>query len=90
MDAWRVLFAEQAKRDFSRLDRPIRAHVLDRIDWLAKNLDRTALMPLHDELKGLFKLRVGDWRVMYTFEAAGRIIRVREIKHRSKAYRKRR
>jgi len=43
------------------------------------------LKPLSGEFKGVYKLRVGDWRVIYTVE--GDSIVVQGIGHRREIYR---
>ncbi|OGG79145.1 hypothetical protein A3A39_00630 [Candidatus Kaiserbacteria bacterium RIFCSPLOWO2_01_FULL_54_13] len=86
---WLVLFSDEARRDLSRLDASIRTQVVNRITRLSEQFDRITHLPLHNDLKGFFKLRVSDWRVAYTFEPQDKIIRIREIKHRSKIYKRR-
>lgn len=34
--------------------------------WLGSNFEKVAGEPLSGEFKGAFKLRIGDWRVVYT------------------------
>ena len=43
-------------------------------------------MPLRGELKGLFKLRVGSYRVFYSFDREKRTIYVYLIGHRQEIY----
>jgi mRNA interferase RelE/StbE len=52
---------------------------------VAKNFARVIPEPLSGKLKGTYKLRIGDWRVVYTIE--GKIIVVQSIGHRSEIYR---
>ena len=89
MNGWRVSFSDEALRDFSRLDRSVRLQVDERIAWLATNFDHITPLPLHEDLKDHFKLRAGDWRVVYTIEQPAKVLKVREIKHRSKVYKRR-
>jgi mRNA-degrading endonuclease RelE of RelBE toxin-antitoxin system len=42
--------------------------------------------PLHGELAGCFRLRVGDYRVL--FDLTGGAMRIFGVRHRSEAYRK--
>ena len=90
MDGWRIVFSDEALRDFSRLDRSVRVQIDERIAWFAANFDKISPLPLHEDLKDHFKLRVGDWRVVYTVEQSAKTLKIREIKHRSKVYKRRR
>ena len=41
---------------------------------------------LTGEFKGMFKLRVGDWRIIYTVNQNTKIITVHMVGHRSEIY----
>lgn len=41
---------------------------------------------LKGALKDTWRLRVGDWRVFYTYESVSRTIVVARVLHRSQAY----
>jgi mRNA interferase RelE/StbE len=45
------------------------------------------LVGMPDDLAGLCKLRVGDWRILYWIYQADKIIRIYRIQHRSEVYR---
>ncbi|MDO8552012.1 MAG: type II toxin-antitoxin system RelE/ParE family toxin [bacterium] len=83
-------FTPISERDLRRLDKQIRMQVTDRIAWLAENIKTLTPVPLHADFKGLFKLRVGDWRVAYTFDTSTVLIKIRMIDHRTKIYKRRR
>ncbi len=79
---------ESARRDLARLDRPIGLRIVKRIRWLADNLDQTKLTPLTGaEYGGLFKLRVGDHRVIYQVLREENTLVVHAIGHRREIYR---
>lgn len=50
----------------------------------ANNFERVTLEPLAGDLKGTFKLRVGDWRVVFTVEDGTVVIQF--IGHRREIY----
>ena len=56
---------------------------VERLRWFLEN--DVAPEPLEGNFKGLFKLRVGDHRIVYDF-SADTIMRVLMVRHRSKAY----
>ncbi len=90
MSSWRVEFSDDAKRDFLKLDLSVRSQVIERLSWLADNFENITPLPLHHELKGFFKIRVGNWRVAYAFDSTKSEIKVHMIKNRNKAYKRRR
>jgi len=62
---YQVRFLPEAADEFASLDKPIAERVLKKLKWLAENFENLSPMPLRGELKGLFKLRVGSYRVLY-------------------------
>src|SRR2546423_11711985 len=87
---YRVEIGARAEAQLADLDSIIGAAVERKIVWLAENAAavlhrRLACMP--EELAGLCKLRVGDWRILYWVYHAEEMIRVYRIQHRSEVYR---
>jgi mRNA interferase RelE/StbE len=80
-----IEWTEGALSDLERLDKPIARRILRRLAWFSNNLQSVVPEPLVGQLKGTFKLRVGDWRVVYTLE--GNTIIIQFIGHRSNIYR---
>jgi mRNA interferase RelE/StbE len=63
---YRVRFTKQAETDLSRLDRTVAQRVMNRIRWLAENYDEVAPETLAGPWQAYYKLRVGDYRILYT------------------------
>ena len=89
MSVWQVEFSEEAEADLRQIQKTWRRKILERINWLAENFDTIVPPPLHGSWKGFFKLRVGDWRVVYIIEYDRRIILIRYIDRRDKVYKRR-
>jgi mRNA interferase RelE/StbE len=83
---YHVQFTPQALEDLSRLDAAIARRIAEKIQWLAEHFDQIQPETLTGPFTSLFKLRVGDWRVLYTTDPAQHIITVHVIAHRSKVY----
>ena len=81
---YRVHILDEATRQLAQLDKPIGRFVVRRINWLAENLDDIRPEALAGDLSGLYKLRAGDYRILYES-----IIVIHEIGHRRGIYRKR-
>jgi len=81
----KIEWTEGAVKDLERLDKPIVRRISRRLTWLSNNFQSIVPEPLSGELKGTFKLRIGDWRAVYTME--GETIVIQFIGHRSEIYR---
>ena len=80
----KIEWTEGATKDLERLDKPIARRILRRLAWFSKNFQSIVPEPLTGELKGTFKLRIGNWRAVYTVE--GEVIVIQFIGHRSEIY----
>lgn len=81
-----VDFSPQALDSVSKLDKAISARILKKIEWLAFHFDAIIPQLLKGKFQGIYKLTVGDWRVLYTANTAERIITVHLVGHRSEIY----
>ena len=87
---YRVEIGSQADTQLAGLDSAIGASVERKIAWLAENaaaVIHRRLVGMPDELAGLSKLRVSDWRILYWVYPAQTLTRIYRIQHRSKVYR---
>ena len=78
-------FTTRALRDLKRLDVPTRLRILGRINRYIEEPPARAV-----RLRGAgdtLRIRVGDWRVLFLYESAGRIVEIQRVLHRSEAYR---
>jgi mRNA interferase RelE/StbE len=84
---YQVDFRPQAEEDLSRLDKQISQRVLKRIRWLAQHFEEITVEPLSGkQWKGVFKFRVGDYRVLYTASRSKKLITIHLIGHRREIY----
>lgn len=81
----RVEWSEEAIRDLEKLDKPVARRILKKVTWFSKNFQSIVPEPLAGALKGTFKLRVGDWRAVYTVE--GGIVVIQSVGGRGGIYR---
>ena len=86
---YRIRILDAATRELARLDTRVARRVVDRITWLAGNLESIRLEALSGDLRGLFKLRVGDHRVIYEVLPDEQTIVVHAVGHRREIYRNR-
>lgn len=85
---YHIRILKAASHELARLDKPVGRHIVERINWLAKNLDDIQPEPLRGDLIGLHKLRVGDYRVIYEIVHNEKTIIIHAVGHRREIYRK--
>jgi len=84
---YRIRIMDPATRELERLDKPVGRRIGKRIHWLSVNLDNIRPEALAGDLAGLYKLRVGDYRVVYEVLHDEECIVVHAIGHRREVYR---
>jgi mRNA-degrading endonuclease RelE of RelBE toxin-antitoxin system len=88
--AYRVEVGPKARRQLGELDAAVGAAVERKIIWLAQNASTMVhrrLVGMPDDLAGLCKLRISDWRILYWIYHAEKVVRIYRIQHRSEVYR---
>jgi len=81
----KVEWTKNAIEDLEKLDTPIVKRILNKISWFSQNFENITPEPLSGDLVGTFKIRIGDWRIIYTFESG--VIVIQAIGHRKEVYR---
>lgn len=89
MAEYRIRILRTAARDLERVDKHIGRRIVQRINWLATNLEEIRPEALTGDLTGLYKLRVGDYRVIYEVLWDEATIVIHAIGHRREIYRRR-
>jgi mRNA interferase RelE/StbE len=80
----KIEWTPAAIADLEKLDHNIARRIINKISWFADNYQLVTLEPLGHEFKGTYKLRVGDWRIIYTIE--NEVIIIHFIGHRKDIY----
>jgi mRNA interferase RelE/StbE len=86
---YRVRLLDAASKNLAGLDKPIARRIVKRIHWLAENIGDANLEVLTGDFEGLFKLRMGDYRIIYELIHEEQLIIIHTIGHRRDIYRKR-
>jgi mRNA interferase RelE/StbE len=84
--SYSVEYEPEALADLEKLTQAVRERVINKITWLAENFDQITPQALTADLSGFFKLRVGDYRVIYEFSRDDEVISIDRIKHRREVY----
>ena len=86
--AYTIRILKSAARELARLDKVTGRRIARRITWLAQNADTMKSEGLKGELAGLFKLREGDYRIVYQILRQEKTIVIHSIGHRREVYRR--
>ena len=73
MPPYRIVWLDEARADVRRLDRCTAMRIFDGV----LHYSRTGtgdVEPLHGDMTGSFRLRLGDWRVLFSFQDDARQI----------------
>ena len=81
-----VVIRRQAQKKLQSLPRPERARIAEKIHQLGLDPDNPALDVKRLQGEPHFRLRVGDWRLIFDRQDAVRVIAIELIKPRGDAY----
>ena len=82
-----IIIGSGARKEIRRLSSNIIVRVSEKLKEFSETFEIQTPVPLGGNLKGLFKLRVGDYRIVYKYDRSKRQIIVVSVKHRSAVYR---
>ncbi|MBI4478582.1 MAG: type II toxin-antitoxin system RelE/ParE family toxin [Acidobacteria bacterium] len=86
MASYKVTFKPSVEKDLAHLSRELVLRITKRIELLkARPLPRQALKLEGSE--GLYRLRVGDYRIIYGIDSRVEQIVIHHIRHRREVYR---
>lgn len=83
--AYNVVFRDEARKAFERLYRAVRQQVGRVIDRLADNPRPGQATQLVGDPR-TWRVRAGDWRILYEIRDDEIMVLILDVKHRSKAY----
>jgi mRNA interferase RelE/StbE len=87
---YKITFLPDGEKSFKKLDKPLQKRIAQKIDWLAENADEIIHHPLTslpDDLRGLCRMRIGNYRIIYWVYSEIKHIKIYDIEHRGKGYR---
>lgn len=81
-----VEFTDQAAADLGGITKTVAQRILEKVRWLSANCWSLTPAALAGDLAGIYKLRVGDYRVLYTLKKDARSLCILRIRHRRDVY----
>jgi mRNA interferase RelE/StbE len=86
---WTIKISSKAEAYFTRLDKDLRKRIKKDLQELAEcnsPIEHRHVKPLTGELKGLYRLRVGDYRIVFALMPEILIIAIVNIAPRGDVY----
>lgn len=86
MVSYTLLIKEQAKKALQSVPQPDRTRITEKIVLLGENPDNASLDIKKLQGEPYFRLRVGQWRIIFDRDNEVKIISIEKIKPRGDAY----
>ncbi|MBF0472858.1 MAG: type II toxin-antitoxin system RelE/ParE family toxin [Nitrospirae bacterium] len=83
---YEIKFFPSSIKTLSLIDKTLSKRIINKINWLAENIENINLLSLKSNLTGFYKLRIGDWRVMYDVDSINKIVMICKIGLRKNIY----
>ena len=81
---WRVVIVPQAQKAYRRLSSAAQSRITLHLRQLAENPRSAGIKKLRD--RPGFRLRIGDYRVLYAIDDGIHVVEVRKVGHRKDIY----
>ncbi|MFE6384824.1 type II toxin-antitoxin system RelE family toxin [Nocardiopsis dassonvillei] len=85
-EPYAVSFADPALKQLGKLDKPIRLRIARKVRELAVDPRPAGSIPLKGDTES-WRIRVGDYRIVYTIHDGRLVVLVLSVAHRREAYR---
>jgi mRNA interferase RelE/StbE len=85
--SYRVVLTSSASKELKELSAQLNARIVPRLENLADNPRPPGCKKLRGGDKE-WRIRVGDYRVVYTIDGAKSLVEVTRIRHRSEVYKR--
>ena len=82
---YKVSITSRAERELKRLDRAVKNRIVTGISGLSSDPRPPGCLKLKSE-EGVWRIRIGDWRVGYQVDDSANEVLVIRIAHRSEFY----
>ena len=86
MPSYEIVFARSARKELQALPHIVAERILEKVELLALNPRPSGSKKLRGH-SSLWRIRVGEYRVIYSIDDNNRVVDVSVVRHRSEAYR---
>jgi mRNA interferase RelE/StbE len=85
VDSYEVELKPSARKELESLPNTVLARVIRKIESLARD-SRPAGCKKLKGYQDVWRVRIGDWRIVYIINDAAKLVSVTRVAHRSKVY----
>ena len=86
MPRYEIVFAHSARKELQAISHTVAERILGKVELLASNPRPSGCKKLQGH-SSLWRIRVGEYRVIYSIDDDNLIIDISVVRHRSEAYR---
>lgn len=79
-----IEFTVHALKDLQELDTGVSRRIIEKIYWLQQNFNSILRERLHYDRRKEYKLRVGDYRAVYSID--NNVVTIETVRHRRDVY----
>lgn len=83
---YKIEFKESAKKSFAKLEKNVQKRIFEFLDKKVRHDPTIYREPLHGDKKGLWKYRIGDYRIVCQINNKQLLVLVVAIGHRREIY----
>lgn len=84
---YKIIFKESANKEIQRLPKNIVRKVIAVINKLSENPRPSGYKKLEGQKEILYRVRTGDYRIVYLIEDEIKVVEIRKVGHRKDLYR---
>lgn len=84
---YKITFKDSASKELQRLSKSVIKKIVLSINGLSENPRPDGVKKLKDSNENLYRIRVGDYRIIYVIDDGIKIVNIRRIGHRKDIYR---
>jgi len=84
--AYKVIWHEGARDELKEMDREVASRIVYKVENYLVKSPADLGVALRGQFAGLYRYRVGKWRVIYSIEPRTETILVLRVEHRDKVY----
>lgn len=82
---YQITFGRTARKELQKLEETVLYKIFPKIEMLGDNPKPVGCRKLQS-YENLWRIRVGDYRVLYTIEESEKLVDIVAVRHRKEAY----
>ena len=84
--SWKIIFTKRAEKDLKSLSKEVKRIIAKAINAKLLPDPNLVLIPLTGKLKGIYKFRVGNYRILCEKRSETLVVVVVKVGHRKEVY----